>query len=258
VVEVTFAGSAAGADETSAALLSVGSCAAQLQAAVRALNVPAVHVIAHGLGAPAALALLRAQPALIRSLALVSPYGSAFDLKPAAAEAVRSARSSAAAGATLLQTTALFAKNSCVADAAAAGGGPLLAQLLGATGGGARLGGRALADALGGAETPVLLATGGAADIVEPDWSALPASVTRRTFSLAGHLPFVDQREDFLIGYADFLDGADGVATNRELKFANPVTTLKELTSDRPLGAPPKDCAAFKTDAARAYCENNP
>jgi hypothetical protein len=103
----------------------------------------------------------------------------------------------------------------------------------------------------------VLLATGGESDLVEPDWTGLRPSVTRRTFSLSGHLPFIDQREDFLIAYADFLDSADGVSTNRELKFADPITTLKELASERPLGAPPKNCSVFKTEAARAYCEKS-
>jgi hypothetical protein len=104
---------------------------------------------------------------------------------------------------------------------------------------------------------PVFLATGGESDLVEPGWTGLPPSVTRRAFSSSGHLPFIDQREDFLIAYAEFLDGADGVTTNRELKFADPITTLKELTSERPLGAPPKECSGFKTDAARAYCEKS-
>lgn len=257
VVEVTFAGSSADAKGTPVPLLSVGACAAQLQAAIRALNVPAVHVAAHGLGAGAAVALARAQPTLIRSLALISPYGSLSDLRPASADTLRSERDSLSVAATILRTRTLLAKNSCVREAADASGGPLLSRLLSGSDGDMRLGGAALGEALVGCDIPVFLATGGEADLVELDWTGLPPSVTRRAFSLSGHLPFIDQREDFLIAYADFLDATDGVTTNRELKFADPVTTLKELASERPLGAPPKDCSVFKTDAARAYCEKS-
>eukprot|EP00967_Tisochrysis_lutea_P041360 scaffold49701_cov33-Tisochrysis_lutea.AAC.7 len=257
VAEVTFSGSSSESSNTPKSLLTIDACVAQLSAAIRTLNVPTVHVVAHGLGAPVALALLRKQPESVRSLALVCPFGSLIDLQPAAAEALSSSRDGTSAATMLLQTKTLRAKNSCVREAKDASGGPLLPQLLSGAGETSSLGGEALAKALGGIEVPVFLAVGSAADLVEPNWVDLPASVTRRDFALSGNMPFIDQREDFLVAYTNFLDAADGVATNRELKFADPITTLKELTSDRPLAAPPKDCSTFKTEAARAYCEKN-
>ena len=85
----------------------------------------------------------------------------------------------------------------------------------------ARLGGR----------VPVLLTSGGAADIVEASgWTDLPPSTRRVTFGGSGHLPFIEQNEQFLVALLDFLDEVDGVETNRELKFADPLKTIKELT----------------------------
>lgn len=283
VALLTFAGSAAGGEQPAEPLLSVGACAAQLRAACDALGVPSVHLVAHGLGASVALALMRDHPSLVRSLALLSPFGAIDDLRPSAADALRARPAGGAA--VLLQTPSLFARNACVADAVDAGGGPLLGSLLG---GGGRLGGGRLGAALAasGSSAPVLLSSGGDADVVTPDWESLPPRVTRTVFGASGHLPFVDQRDDFLLAraatarpararpprhppqklahptqnpqaLADFLDTVDGVATNRELKFASPGATLKELAANGQLAAPPKDCSAFKTDAARAYCRKS-
>ena len=72
VIEVTFAGTRSDAP---ASVRSVGSCAAQLEAVCLALQLPAVHVLAHGLGAPPALQLLGdgSEPTRVplRSLTLV-------------------------------------------------------------------------------------------------------------------------------------------------------------------------------------------
>ena len=42
----------------------------------------------------------------------------------------------------------------------------------------------------------VLLAAGGAADIVDPaGWADAPPAVARAVFAESGHLPFIDERE---------------------------------------------------------------
>ncbi len=114
VIEVTFAGTRGDAP---ASMRSVGACAAQLEAVCRTLQLPAVHVLAHGLGAPAALQLLGdgSAPARVpmRSLTLVSPYGSLDDLRPAA-------RPPQGATSFALPTTDPKAPQSCIADATSA------------------------------------------------------------------------------------------------------------------------------------------
>ena len=65
---------------------------------------------------------------------------------------------------------------------------------------------------------------GGPRDIVEPSWEIAPlqqANVNLRVYERSGHLPFVEEREDFLGEYLNFLDAADGVKTSREL-FLDP------------------------------------
>jgi len=106
----------------------------------------------------------------------------------------------------------------------------------------------------------VRLASGGEADIVDRSWEGLPSSVKRLTFGASGHLPFVEQKEEFLTQLVDFLDAADGVATNRELKFADLQSTLREATSaESPLrsAGAERDCSAYKTEAARKYCQTS-
>ena len=112
VIEVTFAGTRG---DVPAAVRSVEACAAQLEAVCRTLGLSAVHVhvLAHGLGAPPALQLLQSTstPRVpLRSLTLVSPYGSLDDLRAAA-------RPAAGAAALLLPTTDAKAPKSCIADA---------------------------------------------------------------------------------------------------------------------------------------------
>jgi len=253
LVEVNFAGSASAVPD---ALLSYDACAAQLQAVVRSLQVQQVHVIAHGLGAPAALRFVRLTPSLTRSLTLVSPYGSAADLRPAMAEAAAAAlKGGRADTSALLPTVSGNARGSCIADAAQAAGGPLFTALLGSS---ERLGGERLATKLDGLEVPTLLSYGRSSDeIVEVGWPGLPAAVVTQPYEQSGHLPFVEERDRFLFDYVEFLDKADGVATNRELKFADPLKMVKEVMSDSVVGAPPKDCTGYKSDAARAYCERS-
>ena len=82
-----------------------------------------------------------------------------------------------------------------------------------------------------GGKVPVFLASGGAADIVDAaGWTDLPPSTKRVTFGGSGHLPFIEQNEQFVVSLLEFLDATDGVETNRELKFADPIKTIKELT----------------------------
>jgi len=231
VAEVVCAGTQRSAGEPlPASLLTQDACAAQLLAAVRALSAPKVHVVAHGLGAVAALRLLQAQPALVRSLTLISPYGGLADLRADAAQAlVKGVESGRAAAA--VPTVSGTALGSCVAEATGAAGGPLLGALLGSADaerlGGARLGARL--DAVAGGP-PVQLMSGGASDIVETSWEGLPSAVKRVIADKSGHLPFVEQRESFLLSLLEFLDEADGVETNRELKFGAALDTIKELS----------------------------
>ena len=68
-------------------------------------------------------------------------------------------------------------------------------------------------------------------DLVDAtSWEGLPPSVESRTFDASGHLPFVEQRDDFLLAVLEHLDKADGTLTDREFKFAGAVETLKEFT----------------------------
>ena len=113
VIEVAFAGTRG---DVPASMRSVGACAAQLEAVCRKLQLPAVHVLAHGLGAAPALKLLGDGQALprvpLRSLTLVSPYGTNEDLRPAA-------RPPEGTASFLLSTTNPKAPASCIADATA-------------------------------------------------------------------------------------------------------------------------------------------
>ena len=113
VIEVAFAGTRG---DVPASMRSVGACAAQLEAVCRKLQLPAVHVLAHGLGAAPALKLLgdgQVPPRVpLRSLTLVSPYGTNEDLRPAA-------RPPEGTTSFLLSTTNPKAPASCIADATA-------------------------------------------------------------------------------------------------------------------------------------------
>uniref|UniRef100_A0A7S0L3I9 AB hydrolase-1 domain-containing protein n=1 Tax=Coccolithus braarudii TaxID=221442 RepID=A0A7S0L3I9_9EUKA len=255
LIEVNFAGSQA-SQATPSTLLSHGACAAQLLAVVRSLHLAQVHVVAHGLGAPAALRLLEQAPTVVRSLALVSPYASLVDLRSEAAASAEEqlAKSIQAAAPILLPTFSSKAQGSCIADAVASSGGPLAGALLR---GQESLAGEKLGSSLRGKDTPVLLANGRTSgEIVDLAWSDLPAGITRSVFKSSGHLPFIEERDEFLLQYVSFLDRVDGVETNRELKFADPIKMVKEVMSDSPVAATAaRDCSGYKTDAARKYCE---
>ena len=146
----------------------------------------------------------------------------------------------------LLPTVSGNARSSCIAEAqtnglgsargAAAGRAPavlspLLAQAPSQEAW--RLGGEALGKRLTEdvpKAVPVLLMTGGESDIVQPNaWSNLPPSLKRVAFPSSGHLPFIEARDEALGAVLEFLDEADGKVTNREFKFADPITTVKEL-----------------------------
>lgn len=252
VIEVTFAGTEAKAADA-AALLTPSACAEQLKAVCAACRLSNVHIVAHGLGAPAALGVAKqaAGGVGVRSLTLVSPYGARSDLRPGAREALSAGASRRARASALIPTVTSSASESCVAEAADGGGGPLLEALLAADGD--ALGGPALARQLESVAAPTLLVSGGPTDIVDASWTDLPQMVRQRSWAKSGHLPFVDQasRDDFTLDLLAFLDEVDGVATNRELKFADPIGTIKELNTP----PAPKDCSGLKTEKGRAYCE---
>ena len=249
VAMVILAGTAAGED-LPPVLRTADACAEQIRAVCRALKPaapggkPAVHLVAHGLGAVPALRVLASSAADaigVRSLTLISPWGALSDLRDEARAAI-----SAAAGtpgpqltSALLPTVEARARSSCIAEAVAGGGGPLLLAPSLYLDASAALAGPALAERLAAAQAtaadstgriPVLLATGGDKDLVDASrWSELPSTVTRATFAGSAHLPFVDESESFLYMLVDFLDKADGTSTNRELKFGDPIETIKEI-----------------------------
>ena len=230
VIEVVFAGTRPGGAPLPASIRGAEACAAQLRAVCSAIGVPRVHVLAHGSGALPALRLLRdgGGPAL-RSLALVSPYGSAADLKAAARPAA--GEPAARALARLLPTSDAAAPATCIAEATA-GAAP---WLLGDDGGGGeRLGsGGALAAQLAAArdaKVATLVVWGGPRDVVEPSWDVQAlqgANANLRVYEASGHLPFIEQREEFAGEYLSFLDAADGVTTSRELILDPSIEAIK-------------------------------
>lgn len=226
VIEVTFAGTRG---DVPAAVRSVEACAAQLEAVCRTLELPAVHVLAHGLGAPPALQLLQTAQSPtprvpLRSLTLVSPYGSLDDLRAAA-------RPAAGAKVLPLPTTDAKAPKSCIADATASTAARPWLDAVAA--GGVSLGGDALLKQLEpavSARVATLVVWGGEADVVEPSWDVAAlqkANVNLRVYQRSGHLPFIEQREEFLGEYLSFLDAADGVKTSRELILDPSIDAIK-------------------------------
>jgi len=252
VAMVILAGTAAGED-LPPVLRTADACAEQIRAVCRALKPaalggkPAVHLVAHGLGAVPALRVLASSAADaigVRSLTLISPWGALSDLRDEARAAISAATDIPGPQLTsaLLPTVEARARASCIAEAAAGGGGPLLLAPSLYMDASAALAGPALAERLAAAQPtaasgaisagriPVLLATGGDKDLVDASrWSELPSTVTRATFAGSAHLPFVDESESFLYMLVDFLDKADGTSTNRELKFGDPIETIKEI-----------------------------
>lgn len=296
VIEVTFSATA-----------PIETCGLQLAAVCNQLKVPTVHVVAHGLGAPAALSVAAEGSGLgVRSLSLVSPYGALSDLREAARATILATSAEAAPDplpftpppsaavepapfvpaaplkdcsvyksesaiaycekknranapppappgppppavvkvfgrAGLIPTVSSNARGTCIVeaqasvDAKALGPPPVLgplfreaeAQQL------QSLGGLALSKRLAPlaeANLPILLVSGGSRDLVDPSgWSELPAATQRVTLEGSGHLPMIEQRDEFLDVLLQFLDKADGKTTNREFKFADPVQTVKEL-----------------------------
>ena len=296
IIEVTFAPD-----------LPIDSGGVQLEAVCRALKVPTVHLVAHGLGAVPALNLASAKASgsgaggvRLRSFTLVSPYGAVADLRddaqaqvlglaasvsppaspPASLPAVepvkpslqvgndcsmyktdaaraycetgdaKGSRNAAAAPvaprlpegpligrAALLPTASSNARGSCIAEAQtfrdrSGAPPPVLERLLKESSAprlaGAGLGKRLATDVP--ADVPMLLMSGGTRDIVDATaWEEVPPSVRRVSFGASGHLPFIEERDEFLPVLLEFLDTADGKTTNREFKFADPVTTVKEF-----------------------------
>ena len=249
IVEVTFPGTS-GEKNAPPELRTADALAAALLAVCVGLQLPAVHLVAHGLGAPPALRLAAASSVdgaaglvHVRSLALVSPYGALSDLRASAQANVAGVTSATATkdgsvvvasrlASALLPTVSGNARGSCIAEALAhssdGGAALLLQQLLSAPLGGGDLARRI--DAVTSRGVPVLLSTAGTADLVSEEALELTPSATVARVVASGHMPFIEQRDEFLLALLNFFDKADGTETNREFKFGDPLETLKELT----------------------------
>jgi len=232
VIEVSFAGLGESAKPSTAQLWTVENCVAQLRAVCNALKTEVVHVVAHGLGAVPALRFAAERGSggvRVRSLTLVSPWSALADLRPDARARFAAAPASQRASA-LLPTRSSAARDSCIAEALQ----PVQTDPLVYATAVSSLTDGAFARLINDTsdDMPVLLTSGGVNDIVDPEaWGELPLRVSRAVFPASGHLSFVDERDPFLNRVVDFMDEADGRTTNRELKFADPVDTFRELTA---------------------------
>jgi pimeloyl-ACP methyl ester carboxylesterase len=188
------------------------------QAALEALEVPRAHVLGHGAGAAAALALYSLAPDRVASLTRASPIASYDDAED---RSVLEARPSEA-----LLVSSTTASRACV-DSELAGlkarpqqppGAPLID--------GSPLPLSAAEDAavavdlLRGVSTPMLV-TRGSADVSS---KATATRIIERvpgarlaTFDGCGSLAHVEQRSAYISTLLDFLDSADGVPTRRAI-----------------------------------------
>ena len=187
---------------------TVAQLAAQARAALDALEAPGrAHVVAHGAGAVAALALASAAPSRVASLVLVSPFANTDDLEPAARDAGSSRP---------LLASASTSGRACVdAVLQTAGAGASVGAVLA---GAAPPGVAALAEPAARA-VPALVVRGSRGDVSSAATaSALLAALPRATvatFDASGPLPFVDEDERFREAALSLFDAADGVATRR-------------------------------------------
>ena len=202
--------------------ISTEVAASQLLAVCDARGLSKMHVLAHGLGAPAALRLvselskrsLANQTAPeIASLVLSSPFGAMDDLSEGGQRRIRDFSELVP-----LEEATPTEGYSCVVEANTLTGMPWRTMLLEEDGPSAskqeRLGGERLATRLP-PTTPTLILHGGNTDPVVPGWRNLPKSTRLISFDKSGHLPFIDEREFFLMDVLEFYDGIDGVKTPR-------------------------------------------
>lgn len=210
--------------------------AKQLMAVCAACGVGDVHVFGHGLGGAAALHLAEmiaaatttndesstsATPSSPRlaSLTLVSPYGSMEDLRPFAQKRIRGVDDLVPLEFDGSDAEAAIDGQQCVVEASLLTGMPYREALLRASRAEAsaeRLGDERLASRLPSARVPTLLVYGGSADVVNPNWDLRARQdVKVRDYPFSGHLPFMEQREEFLFDLLDFYDDVDGVKTPR-------------------------------------------
>ena len=199
--------------------LTAASLAAAAAKAASSLEAPRVHVLGHGLGAAAALALASAQPATVASLILASPYSSLDDIEPSQREAVASgpspllASSATSARACVdAELKALRTRSPAALAAVRDGQLPPLSQ------GAPAAGEPDLLRGVGG--LPVLLTRGGAGDVSSEATSRsvlarLGATASLATFDTSAALAHVDDRARYLARVLDFLDEADGQKTRR-------------------------------------------
>jgi len=186
-----------------------------------------VHLLAHGLAAPVALAAAAAAPpGTVASLILTSPVGCLSDVDPAFHEALAASPApllaTAAAQGRVCVDAAVDAARKSPASAVAAAQRLLrgdqshltsISELVAATG-------------ASGVPTPLLLTRGDCGDVTSaPAMRAMVSAARARadgssfvrfaSFARSGPLPFVDEGEAFGASVLDFCDAVDGVTTRR-------------------------------------------
>lgn len=158
----------------------------------------------------------------LASVALSSPYGALDDLRPAAQRRIQSWDDQFPMDGD--EGGGIFEGEQCVTEASLLTDFPYREAMLRvsrAEAAAERLGGSRLASRLPqrGSGVPVLLCRGGSADLVDPSWDlggreADAGDVRLREFPFAGHLPFIDSREEFLAELLDFYSAVDGGAVS--------------------------------------------
>jgi len=171
-----------------------------------------VHLLAHGLAAPVALAAAAAAPpGAVASLLLSSPLSQPGDAEPASARAI------AASTAPLLATASASSSTVCVGASLAR---PAAAELHRAFAANELPPLPALVRALRSPPPPLLLAHGGASDVSSAAAvDALAAAAEGRAevslFARSGPLPMVDEKAAYAEAVLRFLDSVDGATTRR-------------------------------------------
>lgn len=193
---------------------SVEELGQQAAAALAKLEAPRCHVLGHGLGAAAALALHAADPARVASLVLASPFSSLDDVEPAQRAAVGESPLP------LLATTA--AKGRACVDAELGALRPArLSQLAvqRALRDGALPAMEDLLRSASAAGAPVLVTRGGRADPSSEETArrVLQRVPTARlaTFAQSGPLACVDDKAAYLETLLGWLDEVDGTTSRR-------------------------------------------
>ncbi len=208
---------------------------AQAAAALERLEVPSAHVMGHGFGALAALALRAAAPSKVASLVLASPLGSLDDVDPSQRGAMEDGsepllasqaapRSRACVESELSRLRAARLADSPFQRALRTGALPALSAAAAAADG----------DLLdyGASGVPTLVTRGGAGDVCREATAlrlverlgAPPARLS--SFGGSGALAMVDEKAAYLEAVLDFFDTVDGTRSRRAVdNLAAPVLT---------------------------------